>query len=164
VPARLQVIRGYLRLLGPASATDVATFLDSALADIRAHWPPEAVRVDVVDREARALPDTGAAEVTTDLVRLLGPYDLLLQGRDRQVLVPDASRHRTLWPVLGRPGAVLVGTDVVGVWRPRTTGPLLTVRLDLWSPVSPAIRERLGQEAERLAAHRGVALAGFDEA
>src|SRR3712207_8967177 len=45
------------------------------------------------------------------LVRLLGPFDLLLQGKDRDVLVPERSRHKALWPVLGRPGAVLVGRE-----------------------------------------------------
>lgn len=161
-PERLQVIRGYLRLLGPASPKDVATFLDAPLSEVKAHWPEEAVRVAVEGREAWRMPGPAVVSVPDDLVRLLGPFDLLLQGRDRELLVPDKARHRALWPTLGRPGAVLVGTDLVGTWRPRTTGRRLTVRVDLWRPVAPATWGRVEAEAERLAAHRGVALVGVE--
>ena len=162
-PARLQVVRAYLRLLGPASAEDVAAFLDAPLAEVRAHWPEEAARVDVEGREAWALPDAAAAELPAHLVRLLGPFDLLLQGRDRDVLLPDRSRHKALWPTLGRPGAVLVGTDLVGTWRPRASGRRFELRLDLWAPLAPPARERVEHEAERLAAHRGLALTRVEE-
>jgi len=162
-PPRLQVVRAYLGLLGPAAPRDVAAFLDGSLADVKAHWPEEAVRVDVGGREAWVLPDTATAPVPDDLVRLLGPFDLLLQGRDRDVLVPERDRHRALWPPLGRPGAVLVGTDIAGTWRPRASGKRLEVRLDLWAPLSPAVRELVGQEAERLAAHRGLQLSRVGE-
>ncbi|MFL6064841.1 MAG: winged helix DNA-binding domain-containing protein [Friedmanniella sp.] len=161
-PERLQVIRGYLRLLGPASKKDVATFLDAPLTEVEAHWPEEAVPVTVEGRKAWQLPDAAAVSVPNDLVRLLGPFDLLLQGRDRELLVPDKARHRALWPTLGRPGAVLVGTDLVGSWRPRATRGRLTVRLELWTPVTPAIWGRIEEEAERLAAHRGATLSGIE--
>lgn len=162
-PERLQVVRAYLRLLGPATPKDVATFLDAPLAEVRAHWPEEAVRVDVAGREAWALPDTATVPVPEDLVRLLGPFDLLLQGRDRDVLVPERDRHKALWPTLGRPGAVLVGTDVAGTWRPRASGKRFELRLDLWRPLPPPIRELVEREAERLAAHRGLALHRVEE-
>ena len=163
VPERLQVIRAYLRLLGPATPNDVAAYLDSTVSEVKARWPAEAVPVEVDGRRAWMLPGADAAGSVDDLVRLLGPYDLLLQGRDRELLVPDRNRHRALWPVIGRPGAVLVGTDVVGTWRPQASGRKLTVRLDLWQPVGAAVRSRVVEEAERLAAHRGVSLAGLEE-
>jgi hypothetical protein len=162
-PERLQVIRAYLRLLGPASAKDVAAFLDAPVAEVKAHWPAEAVAVDVDGRRAWVMPGSDPAEVPGDLVRLLGPFDLLLQGRDRDVLVPEPARRKALWPVLGRPGAVLVGTDVVGTWRPRASGRRLAVRLDLWRPLGRRVRLLVQQEAERLAAHRGVELSGIEE-
>ena len=162
-PERLQVVRGYLRLLGPATVQDVAAFLDSPVAEVRAHWPEDAERVEVAGREAWLLPGDEVAEPAAELVRLLVPFYLLLQGRDRDLLVPDRARHRALWPTLGRPGAVLAGAELVGTWRPRAAGRRLSLRLDLWSPLSPAARERVGQEAERLAAHRGVELAGLEE-
>ena len=77
--------------------------------------------------------------------------------------MPDTSRHKALWPVLGRPGALLVGTEIVGTWRPKTAGSKFTLRLELWSTISKAVRGRLEAEAERLAAHRGLTLAGIEE-
>jgi hypothetical protein len=169
VPERLQVIRAYLRMLGPATQSDVAAYLDSSVAEVRARWPAEAVPVEIDGRRAWTLPDpdldsdADGGGSLDGLVRLLGPYDLLLQGRDRELLVPDRSRHAALWPAIGRPGAVLVGADVVGSWRPKAAGGKLTVRLDLWQSLRAAARTRVEEEAERLAAHRGVTLAGLDQ-
>ena len=163
-PERLQVVRAYLRLLGPASPKDVASFLDAPVAEMTAHWPEEAVRVEVEGRPAWALPGAPAVSVPEDLVRLLGPFDLLLQGRDRELLLPDATRRAALWPRLGRPGAVLVGTELVGTWRPRATGSRFVLRLDLWTALSGATRALVEEQAARLAAHRGLELAGIEEA
>ena len=66
-------------------------------------------------------------------LRLLGSYDLFLQGRDRGLILPDKSQHKALWPVIGRPGAVLSGVEIIGTWRPKTTGTEFTLRLDLWA-------------------------------
>lgn len=162
-PERLQVIRAYLRLLGPASQADVAAYLDSTVAEVKAHWPEDAEPVEVEGRRGWLLPDGGGSASTEGLVRLLGPFDLLLQGRDRDVLVPDRSRHAALWPVLGRPGAVLAGTELVGTWRPKASGPKLTLRLDLWPRLPAATRAQVEEEGQRLAAHRGRTLAGVVE-
>jgi hypothetical protein len=163
-PDRLQVVRAYLRLLGPATPKDVATFLDAPVAEVKRHWPQDAEPVTVEGRAAWRLPEQPADEPAAGppLVRLLGPFDLLLQGRDRDLLVPDRTRHKVLWPTLGRPGAVLVGTDIVGTWRPRAAARRLTVVLDLWEPVTSTVRRRLDEEAERLAAHRGLTLAAVE--
>lgn len=166
-PERLQVVRAHLRLLGPATPADVAGFLDSPVAEVKRHWPADAVAVEVEGRQAWVLPEpdgAGTDPATDDLVRLLGPFDLLLQGRDRTLLVPDRARHKALWPTLGRPGALLVGTEVVGTWRPRASGGTLALRLDPWQPLSPAVRARVEEEAERLAAHRGARLTGLEVA
>ena len=162
-PEHLQPIRNYLRFLGPATPKDVAGFLDAPVAEIKKHWPADAVAVRV-DGEQRWWLVESPIESDPDLVRLLGGFDLLLQGRDRNLLVPDTSRHKSLWPVLGRPGAVLVGTEIVGTWRPKSAGSTFTLRLELWTTISKAVRGRLDAEAERLAAHRGLTLAGVEEA
>ncbi len=79
------------------------------------------------------------------------------------VMVPDRAKHKALWPILGRPGAVLLGTEIVGSWRPKTAGKEFTLRLDLWTSLSRPTRRRLDLEAERLAAHRGLKLAAIVE-
>ncbi|MGY1841195.1 MULTISPECIES: winged helix DNA-binding domain-containing protein [unclassified Modestobacter] len=166
VPEHLDVVRGHLRLYGPATPQHVAAHLDAPVAAVRERWPADAVEV-TVDGERRwllAADLPSAAEGPTPVVRLLGPYDPWLQLRDRPLLVPDPARAKELWPVLGRPGAVLVDGEVAGVWRPRSTGRRLTVQVQPWQPLPPAARHTLTEEAERLAACRGLALAAIDVA
>lgn len=50
-PAHLQPIRNYLRFLGPATPKDVAGFLDTSVAVVKAHWPEDAVPVQVNGRQ-----------------------------------------------------------------------------------------------------------------
>ena len=164
VPPRYDVVRAYLHLLGPATPGHVAGYLDAPVREVRARWPDDAVEVTVGgerrwvlagDRDALA----AAAPKTT---RLLGPYDLFLQARDRQLLVDDPARAKALWPVLGRPGAVLVDGEIAGTWRPRTAARKLTVQVEWWARASPATRTAVAEQGGLLAAHRGVPLAGVD--
>ncbi|SHN85652.1 Winged helix DNA-binding domain-containing protein [Geodermatophilus obscurus] len=158
VPPHLDVVRGYLRLLGPATPKLVAGYLDAPVKDVQARWPDDAVEV-TVDGERRWLLAEDADRVDdvppATGVLLLGPFDLFLQARDRPLLVDDPVRAKALWPVLGRPGAVLADGEVAGTWRPRKAGSTLTVTVELWQPVP---REAVTAAAERLAAFRGVVL------
>jgi hypothetical protein len=164
------VVRAYLRLPGPATPKHVAGYLDAPVEDVRRRWPADAVEVtvdgetrSVLAHDERRLLD-GEVDVEADVVRLLGPFDLFLQAKDRPLLVEDPARAKELWPVLGRPGAVLVGGELVGTWRPRKAGRKLTVQVHPWVRLPPARREAVEQQAERLAAHRGIDLAGVDYA
>ena len=96
------------------------------------------------------------------MTRLLGPYDLFLQAKDRQLLVDDAERTKALWPVLGRPGALLHNGEIAGSWRPRQSGGKLTVAVEPWVKVSTAVRNAITEQAERLATHRNVRLTAVD--
>jgi hypothetical protein len=163
-PARFDVVRGYLRLLGPATPKHVATYLDAPVKDVRARWPADAVEV-LVDGEAAWLlaEDVDRLDdAAPRLTRLLGPFDLFLQARDRDVVVPDASRHKGLWPTLGRPGGVLVDGALLGTWRARRAGRGVAVAVELWGAPWARVRTELEVEAERLAAHRHLPLAGVD--
>lgn len=161
---RFDLIRGYLRLLGPATPKHVAEYLDAPVKDVTARWPRDAAEV-TVDGEPRWLlsaDEDAWRSATAEGTRLLGPYDLFLQARDRSTLVPDPARAKELWPVLGRPGAVLVDGDLVGAWRPRKSGSKLTVTVQPWGKLAGAVRERIAEQAERLSAYRDIALAGVD--
>jgi len=162
-PQSVQPIRNYLRFLGPATPNDVAAFLDSPVGEIKKHWPEDARPVSVDGRQGWVLGEIGEIDHDQELLRLLGGFDLFLQGKDRDVMVPDRAKHKALWPILGRPGAVLLGTEIVGSWRPKTAGKDFTLRLDLWTSLSRPTRRRLDLEAERLAAHRGLKLAAIVE-
>ncbi|MDQ0423808.1 DNA glycosylase AlkZ-like family protein [Cellulomonas iranensis] len=158
--APLDLVHGALHLLGPTTRRDVATFLDAAPADVAARWPDDAVDVLVDGRPAQVLADDLdallAAPAPTGVVRLLGPFDLWLQARDRDVVVPDPALRRTLWPTLGRPGAVLADGEVVGTWRPRTRGRSLALEVEPWTPWDDALRHAVDEQHRLLAAFRGV--------
>lgn len=173
---QFDVVRAYLRFFGPATAREVAAYLDAPARDVEAHWPEDAVEVTVSDVEPTRLrgkpeprwtlsPDpaptgTGGSH---GAVHLLGPYDPYLQLRDRGTLVPDAAARKDLWRALGRPGAIASDGEVLGTWRPRTSGKRLTVRVEPWAPLGDRTWSAVQEAAERLAAFRGVTLAGVDQ-
>ncbi|MFC4017674.1 winged helix DNA-binding domain-containing protein [Micromonospora sp. GCM10011542] len=161
---RLDLVRAYLRLLGPATPGHVAAYLDAPVKDVKARWP-EDVREVTVDGETRwilAADEQALASAEAAVTRLLGPFDLFLQAKDRATLVPDVAHAKELWPVLGRPGAVLVDGEVVGTWRPRKSGSRMTLTVNPWQKLPESRRRAVVEQAERLAAHRAVALAGVD--
>jgi hypothetical protein len=162
IPKHLDPVRGVLRLLGPATPKLVAGYIDAPVAEVAARWPEdvEAVevdgqRLDILADDVPALSGAGA----TGVVRLLGPFDLFLQGRDRDLVVPDPAARKDLWRTLGRPGAVLAGDEVVGSWRPRASGRQLRLAVSIWDGGDPPAG--LDAEAERLAAFRRASFAGY---
>ncbi|MBO0900678.1 winged helix DNA-binding domain-containing protein [Cellulomonas sp. zg-ZUI22] len=157
---RHDLVRTALHLLGPSTPRLVAAYLDAPVADVTARWPHDVHEVDVAGEPRSVLTaDADALATAHDVppapVRLLGPYDLFLQARDRELLVPDAARRAALWPALGRPGAVLRDGDVVGTWRPRARGARLALEVDPWTPWDAATRRAVATEHERLAEFRG---------
>ncbi|MFE9960279.1 winged helix DNA-binding domain-containing protein [Micromonospora sp. NPDC005299] len=161
---RFDLIRAYLRLLGPATPKHVADYLDAPVKEVKARWPEDVIEV-MVDGEARSLlaADEQALEsADATATRLLGPFDLFLQAKDRATLVPDTARAKELWPVLGRPGAVLVDGQLVGTWRPRKSGRTMKLAIQPWQKLPAATRATIVEQAERLAAHRTVSLAGVE--
>jgi hypothetical protein len=154
---RHDVVRGYLRLLGPATPTLVAGYLDAPVKDVQAHWPDDAVEVSVAgERRWVMADDLARLEVgPPSVVRLLAPFDLYLQARDRPLLVEDGVRAKDLWRTLGRPGGVLVDGEIAGTWRARKSGGSVSVTVSLWTP---APRDAIAEQAERLAAFRGLRL------
>ncbi|MFU8854193.1 DNA glycosylase AlkZ-like family protein [Micromonospora sp. SL1-18] len=142
----------------------VADYLDAPVKDVKARWPADAVEVSVAG-ETRWLLSADADRFDAprpQLVRLLGPFDLFLQAKDRPLMVDDPARAKVLWPVLGWPGAVVADGEISGTWRPRQAGGKLTVQVQMWSAPSPRMRAAIEEQAERLAAHRQVRLVKVD--
>lgn len=163
VPARLDVVRGALHLLGPSTPKLVAGFLDAPVATVKAHWPEDVAPVQVEGQSVDALADDVAALADAPSPgepRLLGAFDLFLQGRDRELVLPDAEARTDLWRSIGRPGAVLVGGEIVGSWRPKSSGTKLAIRIR-WYDGRSRTPAGLTDQAERLAAYRGQAFSGF---
>ncbi len=151
------LVRAYLRLHGPATPRDVAAFLGAPASTVRQVWPDDLAEVDVDGRRAwlpaQALPALRDPPAFTG-VRLLPPLDPLLQGRDRELLVPDRARRAEVWRMLGNPGVVLHGVEIVGTWRARLAKSRLEVTVTGFGPLPT---DAVAAEAHRVARARGAA-------
>ena len=153
--ARLELARRYLHVFGPTTAKAFAQWAgiraQSGVAvfdALRERLTP--VRTPIGDSwiltsdepTFRAAPGHAAA------ARLLPSGDayFLLQGGDRELLVPDASRRRALWTPRVWPGGVLVDGEIVGTWRRALT----TVTIQAFRRLSRAARDAVEAEAASL--------------
>ncbi|MDT4941173.1 MAG: hypothetical protein QOJ34_1262 [Pseudonocardiales bacterium] len=154
-----QLALGYLTYLGPADAGAFAGYLEARRADVATGWPDDLVEVSV-DGRTRWLPEQAVDALRSapaaKLVRLLGPFDPYLQARDRELIVPDKSVHKQLWPVLGRPGVLFVDGEVVGTWRTRAAGKKMTITVEAFAPLPPQVWKQVGAEGDRVGEARGA--------
>ena len=164
-----ELIAAYLRLLGPATRADAAAFIGTRAGELDPWWPDEAVEVDRGGKRAYAMADSlDLLEDPPDPpeVRLLPPSDPLLQARDRELLVPDPAHRKVLWPILGKPGTLLVRGDVAGIWRARRQGRKVRMEVQPLRRLSAAVRRATEDEAGLLALTRGAtdAQVSFEDA
>jgi winged helix DNA-binding protein len=153
--ARLELARRYLHVFGSTTAEAFAQWAGigprqgiAAFDRLRRLLTP--VRTPVGDSwiltsdEPTIRADLGPAASA----RLLPSGDayFLLQGRDRELLVPDASRRRALWTPRVWPGGVLVDGEIVGTWR-RGLG---TVTIHTWRRLTRAARDAVEAEVASL--------------
>jgi hypothetical protein len=153
--ARLELARRYLHVFGPTTAEAFAQWAGirpqrgvAAFDELRRWLTP--VRTPVGDSciltsdepTVRAAPGPAAS------ARLLPSGDayFLLQGRDRELLVPDASHRRALWTPRVWPGGLLVDGEIVGTWR-RSLG---TVSIQAWRRLTRAARDAVAAEVASL--------------
>lgn len=167
---QFDVVRNYLRFYGPARPKEVAAFLDAPVKEVAERWPRDAVSVTITDgpgtHDGSMLPDDVSTAESFEKpgdIRLLGPYDGYLQLKDRPLLVTDGAQSKDLWRTLGRPGAVALDGEIIGTWRPRSSGKKLTINWQPWVPTTNRQRAEIGLQAERLAGVRGQQLSGLIE-
>lgn len=81
-------------------------------------------------------------------VRLLPSGDayLLLQGADRELVVPDAGQRQALWTPRVWPGGLLLDGEVAGTWR--RAGPVVVV--SPWRRLRPRERDAVTEEVATL--------------
>ena len=93
-------------------------------------------------------PAMRAAGTAAASVRLLPSGDtyFLLDGAERELLVPSADRRQLLWTSRVWPGALLVEGEIRGTWRRANH----VVRIDAWARLSRATREAVEAEAGSL--------------
>ncbi|MGX1881491.1 DNA glycosylase AlkZ-like family protein [Streptomyces sp. NPDC055287] len=155
-----ELVRAYLRFLGPATPAEVAKYLGTRPALVKSVWPDALAEV-WLDGRKTWLPasdlDALLSAKSPKLVRLLPPGDPFLQARDRGLLVPDKGREKEIWRAIGGPGALLAGSEIAGTWRAKATGRKLDLTLTPFGPLSAAVRRQLEAEADTVAAARGAA-------
>lgn len=154
--ARLDLARRYLHALGPGTPAGFARWAglkpppaQSAFDSIADTLLP--VRTPIGEAWILASDEStfaGAAAASPNSVRLLPSGDafFLLQGADRELLVPDAARRGRLWTARVWPGAVLVGGEPMGTWR--RADALVTIQP--WRRLTPSERGAVEAEAASL--------------
>src|SRR5262249_30933174 len=93
-------------------------------------------------------PAVRAADAPAAPARLLPSGDayFLLDGAERELLVPRPDRRSLLWTPRVWPGAVLVDGEIRGTWRRAQH----TVRIEAWERLSRGTRDAVEAEARTL--------------
>ena len=153
--ARLELARRYLHLFGPTTADAFSQWAgiksprgDAAFDALAESLTP--VRTPTGDACILAddEPAFRAAKRTGGPARLLPSGDtyFLLQGPDRELLVPDPTLRNLLWTSRVWPGAVLVGGEIAGTWRRAES----KVAIESWRKLSPKEQAAVDAEARSL--------------
>jgi hypothetical protein len=157
VDARLELARRHLHVFGPTTAAAFAEWAGVAPPRGRAAFEALAAAGSLTpvatpigdgwiltsgEPAFRAAPRPAAA------ARLLPSGDTyyLLQGRDRELLVPDASRRGDLWTPRVWPGALVVEGEIAGTWRRADA----VVTIEPWRRLTTPEREAVEAEAASL--------------
>jgi len=162
VAACTEVAARYLNLHGPATVAEAAGFIGTTKRVAAEMWPEGLVEVDLAGTRTWLAPEDVATledPPEPDVVRLLPPSDPLLQARDRRTLVPDEGCHKQVWRILGNPGVLLAGGEIVATWRAKASGRRLDVTVEPLLPLRPVDRAATEDEATRIATARGFATA-----
>jgi hypothetical protein len=152
--ARLELARRYLHVFGPAipdafsewagiraPGRDTFEALGEALTPVSTPIGDAWILAD--DEPAFGAPAGPAAPAS---LLPSGDTYFLLQGSDRELLVPEADRRSLLWTSRVWPGALLVAGEIVGTWRRAQAH----VTIDLWRRLSQRERDAVEREAASL--------------
>jgi hypothetical protein len=153
--AGAELTRRYLHIYGPATAQSfaawagvgprsAATSFDALAGELRPVRTPigDAWILSADERSFLRAPDEPAP------ARLLPSGDAywLLQGADRELLVPDEAFRPLLWTPRVWPGALLVDGEITGTWRRANAD----VSIAPWRVLTAAERDSVESEATAL--------------
>jgi hypothetical protein len=153
--ARRELARRYLHVYGPTTPPAFARWAGIGAGEARAAFDGlsgslVAVSTPIGDAWILASDEPAIREPPGPPApaRLLPSGDAyyLLQGADRELLIPDAGQRAALWTSRVWPGAVLVGGEIVGVWR--RAGAKLSI--ETWRKLRRAERDAVEAEARSL--------------
>jgi winged helix DNA-binding protein len=150
-----ELARRYLHIFGPTTADGFARWAGisrragaAAFASLETSLLP--VRSPLGDEWllAEDEPAIRAGETAAAPARLLPSGDayFLLDGAERELLVPREDQRQRLWTPRVWPGALLVEGEIRGTWRRAQH----TVRIDAWARFSRRTRDAIEAEAGAL--------------
>lgn len=168
--ARLELARRHLHIFGPTTPGAFAQWAGIAPASARAAFDMlvgslTPVRTPVGDAWILAADEPAFRPPVEAFAaaRLLPSGDayFLLQGVDRELLVPEADRRRALWTPRAWPGAVLVAGALAGTWRRAEAA----ITIQTWRRLSRQERDAVEAEAQSLPlpGTRGPMLVSWDD-
>jgi DNA glycosylase AlkZ-like len=153
--AQRELARRYLHVFGPTTADSFArwagisarsaaeTFasLEGALLPVRSPLGHEwLLAEDEVEMRAAETPDPPARFLPS------GDAYFLLDGAERDLLVPRGDLRQRLWTSRVWPGALLVEAEIRGTWRRASH----VVRIETWARLSRRTRDAIESEASVL--------------
>jgi hypothetical protein len=142
-------------VFGPSTADAFAAWAGISTAAARAAHQalaPSLMAVRTPVGEAWILAEDEAAfrsaapAVTGARLLPSGDTYFLLQGAERELLVPEPDRRAALWTPRVWPGALMLAGELVGTWR--RAGSDLSIQP--WARLKPAQREAVTAEAASL--------------
>jgi Winged helix DNA-binding domain len=150
-----ELARRYLHVFGPSTTDGFARWAGisrrsaaEAFTSLAGSLLP--VRSPLGDGWLLAKDETAmrTAETAPAPARLLPSGDayFLLDGADRELLLPRADQRERLWTSRVWPGALLVEGEIRGTWRRAQH----TLRVDAWTRLSRATRDAIEAEARAL--------------
>jgi hypothetical protein len=152
----------YLAAFGPASPADARTW--SWLTSLRESFVRLRPRLvafrDEAGRELFDLPDAPRPDPDTPApVRFLPEYDNLLLAHDDRSRMAD---RPIFGERMGWKGSILVDGFLAGAWKIRREGKQGTVTVELFDPVTSAMRAEVEAEAERVTAFAATGFGPLD--
>jgi hypothetical protein len=154
--ARLELARRYLHVFGPSTEAAFANWAGIGLSAAMATFESLRKSLTLVHTPigdgwmlSKDEPLMRKRLSSPAPARLLPSGDtwFLLQGTDRELLIPNKAQRSELWTSRVWPGAVLVEGETVGTWR--RAGNVLSVRS--WRRLSRAQQNALEDEARSFA-------------
>ena len=157
---RTELLRRYLHCYAPTTPGHFAEWAGITKSDASERWSAVSNAIVPVrgDRKGFVLEedlDALAEPPASAGVRLLPAKDAFIQARDRDVLFPDPSFRKAVFPTLGGPGVVLHEALPVGTWRGAAKGRRYEVTVSPFAALTEAVWAEVGAEAERVARVRG---------
>lgn len=160
--ARVELVRRFVHAYGPVAPRHLAAWTGLGATEARERFVDLAgelveVRVDGAPAWVLAedLPELDDPPLASG-ARLLPAGDPFLHQRDRSTLIPDKALQRAVWRPVGRPGLVLAAGHPVATWRSRLVRGRLALEVDPFHDLGARRRAAVREEAEVVAALRGV--------